>query len=280
MASGNWLKEVFGLEKPIIGMCHLLPLPGDPFYKEGSLSEVIEWAKRDLLALQNGGVDGVIFSNEFSLPYLTKVPIVTVATMARIIGELIPHMKVPFGVDVLWDPIATIDLAVATGAKFVREVFSGVYASDFGLWNLNYGEIARHRKYVGAQEVKMLFNVVPESAKYLAEREILQIVKTTLFNHRPDALCVSGLTAGSPVDLNTLLSVKEMAFQVGVPVFANTGVTVHNVDKMLEVADGAIVGTAFKYEGKFENHVDEKRVREFMEKVHSLRKNVLPREAS
>jgi len=242
-------------------------------------SEVIEWAKRDLLALQNGGVDGVIFSNEFSLPYLTKVPIVTVATMARIIGELIPHIKVPFGVDVLWDPIATIDLAVATGAKFVREVFSGVYASDFGLWNLNYGEIARHRKYVGAQEVKMLFNVVPESAKYLAEREILQIVKTTLFNHRPDALCVSGLTAGSPVDLNTLLSVKEIASQVGVAVFANTGVTVHNVDKMLEVADGAIVGTAFKYEGKFENHVDEKRVREFMEKVHSLRKNVLPREA-
>jgi membrane complex biogenesis BtpA family protein len=237
-------------------------------------SEVIEWAKRDLLSLQNGGVDGVIFSNEFSLPYLTKVPIVTVATMARIIGELIPHIKVPFGVDVLWDPIATIDLAVATGAKFVREVFSGVYASDFGLWNLNYGEIARHRKYVGAQEVKMLFNVVPESAKYLAEREILQIVKTTLFNHRPDALCVSGLTAGSPVDLNTLLSVKEMASQVGVTVFANTGVTVHNVDKMLEVADGAIVGTAFKYEGKFENHVDEKRVREFMEKVHSLRKNI------
>ena len=279
MSSRNWLKEVFGLEKPIIGMCHLLPLPGDPFYKEGSLSEVIEWAKRDLLSLQNGGVDGVIFSNEFSLPYLTKVPIVTVATMARIIGELIPHIKVPFGVDVLWDPIATIDLAVATGAKFVREVFSGVYASDFGLWNLNYGEIARHRKYVGAQEVKMLFNVVPESAKYLAEREILQIVKTTLFNHRPDALCVSGLTAGSPVDLNTLLSVKDMASQVGVAVFANTGVTVHNVDKMLEVADGAIVGTAFKYEGKFENHVDEKRVREFMEKVHSLRRNVLPREA-
>ena len=274
MSSRNWLKEVFGLEKPIIGMCHLLPLPGDPFYKEGSLSEVIEWAKRDLLSLQNGGVDGVIFSNEFSLPYLTKVPIVTVATMARIIGELIPHIKVPFGVDVLWDPIATIDLAVATGAKFVREVFPGVYASDFGLWNLNYGEIARHRKYVGAQEVKMLFNVVPESAKYLAEREILQIVKTTLFNHRPDALCVSGLTAGSPVDLNALLSVKDMASQVGVAVFANTGVTVHNVDKMLEVADGAIVGTAFKYEGKFENHVDEKRVREFMEKVHSLRKNI------
>jgi predicted TIM-barrel enzyme len=34
---------------------------------------------------------------------------------------------------VLWDPYASIDLAAATGAKFIREIMSGVYASDFGL---------------------------------------------------------------------------------------------------------------------------------------------------
>ena len=36
----------------------------------------------DLIALQNGGVDSVMFSNEFSLPYLTKVDTITVAAMA------------------------------------------------------------------------------------------------------------------------------------------------------------------------------------------------------
>lgn len=67
----NWLEELFGVKKPIIAMCHLQPLPGDPYYdKEGGMAKVLDCARRDLHALQNGGVDGVMFSNEFSLPYL------------------------------------------------------------------------------------------------------------------------------------------------------------------------------------------------------------------
>lgn len=71
-----------------------------------------------------------MFSNEASLPYLTKVEPITYVTMARIIGEILAEIKVPHGVNVLWDPLATIDLAVATGSLFVREIFSGVYASE------------------------------------------------------------------------------------------------------------------------------------------------------
>ena len=90
-----------------------------------------------------------MISNEFSLPYLTKTEPITAITMARIIGELLPALDVPYGVNVLWDGRASIDLAVATGAKFVREIFTGVYASDFGLWDTNVGEVARHRARVG-----------------------------------------------------------------------------------------------------------------------------------
>src|SRR5271157_3428032 len=75
-----------------------------------------------------------MFSNEQSLPYLTKVEPITYVTMARIIGEIRREIKLPFGVNVLWDPTASIDLAVAVGGLFVREIFSGVIASDFGLW--------------------------------------------------------------------------------------------------------------------------------------------------
>lgn len=266
---GTWLEEMFGVKKPIIAMCHLLPLPGDPYYENENFDEIIEWAKRDLLALQNGGVDGIMFSNEFSLPYLTKVPTVTVASMARIIGELRSYIQIPFGVDVLWDPMASLDLAAATGAQFIREVFSGVYASDFGLWNLDYGQIARHRRFLGLQNVKLLFNIVPEGASYLGLRNPEEIAKSTVFNHRPDALCVSGLTAGVSVDTSILQKVKKAV--PGSLVFANTGVNAENVEEILSIADGAVVGTAFKYDGKFENHVDEKRVRQFMQKVKNLR---------
>ena len=111
-----WTKDLFGVEKPIIAMCHMQPMPGDPGYDaEGGMEKVLECARKDLHALQEGGVDGIMFSNEFSLPYLTKVETITVASMASVIGELKSEIKIPFGVNCLWDPIASIDLAVAVG---------------------------------------------------------------------------------------------------------------------------------------------------------------------
>ena len=265
-----WVEEVFGTKKPVIAMCHLNSLPGDPYFnKDGGMKTVIEWARKDLLALQNGGVDAVMFSNEFSLPYLTKVKAVTTASMARIIGELMSDIRIPFGVNVLWDPIASLDLAVSAGASFIHEIFSGVYASDFGLWDTNCGEVVRHQHAISAQNVKLLFNIVPEAARYLGNRDIVDIATSTVFNHRPDALCVSGLTAGAETDAQTLKLVKE-----AVPktiVFANTGVRLKNVVEQLSIADGAVVGTTFKLDGIFENHVDEKRVKIFMDKVRSIR---------
>ena len=114
----SWLKEVIGTEKAVIAMCHLRALPGDPsFDAQLGMNWVIDKAWDDLMALQNGGVDAVMFSNEFSLPYLTKVRPETTAAMARIIGQLMSDIRIPFGVNVLWDPVASFDLAMATGAK-------------------------------------------------------------------------------------------------------------------------------------------------------------------
>ncbi|MET3696965.1 hypothetical protein SAMN05877753_101458 [Bacillus oleivorans] len=266
----TWLKDIIGTEKAIIAMCHLLPLPGDPYYeKEKGMDYVIEMARKDLHALQDGGVDAVMFSNEFSLPYLTDVKTETVAAMARIIGELMSEIKVPFGVNVLWDAKKSLDLAAATGAKFVREIFTGVYASDFGTWDTNVGETIRHQYRIGAENVKLLFNIVPEAAKYLADRDIESIAKSTVFNNRPDALCVSGLTAGAQTDLQLLARVKDVVPDT--VVLANTGVRLENLEQQLSVADGAVTGTAFKYDGKFENQVDINRVKEFMDKVKAFR---------
>ena len=264
----SWLKEVIGTEKAIIAMCHLDALPGDPGYG-GCMDKVLEDARKDLIALQNGGVDAVMFSNEFSLPYLTDVETVTVASMGRIIGELMSDIRVPFGVNVLWDAEKSLDLAAATGAKFVREIFTGVYASDFGLWNTNVGKTMRHRKRADAAGVKVLFNILPEAAKYLADRDIESVAKSTVFNNRPDALCVSGLTAGAMTDTSLLKRVKDTV--PGTVVFANTGVRLENVEQQLSIADGAVIGTHFKYDGVFENHVDEKRVEKFMKKVREIR---------
>ncbi len=267
----RWLQALFHVEKPIIAMCHFKALPGDPGYDpQKGMEAIVEAARADLRALQNGGVDAIMFSNEASLPYLTKVEPITTACMARVVAELRSEIKVPFGVNVLWDATASIDLAVATGAQFVREIFTGVYASDFGMWNTNCGEIIRHQHAVHGQHVKLFFNIVPESAVYLAARQVVEIAKSTVFVAKPDAICISGLTAGAETSTATLRQVKE-----AIPdtvVFANTGVRLANVEQMLSIADGAIIGTTFKRDGYIWNEVEEARVREFMEKVRTLRR--------
>ncbi|MCL2684223.1 MAG: BtpA/SgcQ family protein [Synergistaceae bacterium] len=266
----DWISKILGTKKPIVAMCHLRELPGDPnFDAGGSMEKVVELARRDFLNLQEGGVDSVMFSNEFSLPYLRKVNPETTAAMGRVIGQLMGDIKIPFGVNVLWDPYASLDLAAATGALFIREIMSGVYASDFGLWDTCTGEIARHKTRLGLKNLKMFFNIVPEAAKYLADRDIAEIARTTVFNNNPDVVCVSGLTAGAATDSGVLSRVKKAIPDT--PVFANTGCTLETIADTLSIADGAVVGTTFKKDGKFANFVDPDRVKRFMDKVHAVR---------
>jgi uncharacterized protein len=269
----SWIQDVFGTIKPIIAMVHLEALPGDPDYDpQKGMDWVIERAREDLQALQSGGVDSVMFSNEHSLPYMTKVDPITSICMARVVTELLADVSVPFGVNVLWDARASIDLAVATGARFVREIFTGVYASDFGLWNTNCGEVIRHQYSVYGQGVKLLFNIFPEASAYLAERDMASIARSTVFNTRPDGLCVSGMIAGAETDHQVLQAVKAAVPET--PVFVNTGVNLSNIEAKLSIADGAITGTTFKHDGYIWNDVDVRRVKEFMDAVNTFRKSL------
>ena len=271
--TSSWLEDLFHVKKPIIAMCHFLPLPGDPYYdEEKGMDAIIERARKDVKALQDGGVDGIMFSNEYSLPYLTKMEPITLAAMAYVIGQVKDELRVPYGVNCLWDPISSLDVAKAVGGKFIREIISGVYASDFGIWNTSSGETARHRHRIGADDVKMLYNIVPEAAVYLADRDIAQIARTTEFNCKPDAICVSGLTAGSETDTQVLTKVKKATSHT--PIFCNTGCNKDNIVRKLSASDGAVCATTFKVDGRFENPVDYNRVREFMDVVREYRKTL------
>jgi len=265
-----WTEDLFQVKQPVIALLHLRALPGDPlFEKKGGLQSVIDIARRELHALQDGGVDGILFANEFSLPYQPKVDYVTVSAMARVIGELRREVTVPYGVNIASNPLAAIDLAVATDARFVRAAFTGAYLSEAGIINTDVAQAVRRRLYLDRTDIKMLYKVNPESDVYLAERSLQKITKSILFHCFPDGLCVSGVSAGSEADDAILKDVKAVAG--GVPVFCNTGCTAQNVAQKLSVVDGVCVGTAFKKDGSFNNQVEPKRVIEFMDAVRAYR---------
>lgn len=263
-------ERVFGSQKPIIALLHIQALPGDPQYTPGDTMErVVEKARADLLALQNGGVDAVLFSNEYSLPYQNTVDGVVLAAMARVVTELRSEVTVPFGVHVISDPAGTIELAAALGAQFVRSVFTGAYAGEGGLRGSDIAGLIRRKNELGMRDLTMLYMVTAESDGDLSGRQQADIAKAIIFKCAPDALCVSGASAGNPASTAEVEAVRAAAG--GVPVLCNTGTKLHNVDEKLAASDGALVGTWFKKDGKFENMVDETRVREFMDKVNRLR---------
>ena len=263
--------SIFLKPKPIIGMVHLSALPGTPLYSNSKgVEEIIDSAQKDIIALQNAEVDAIMFGNENDRPYELEVNIATTATMAYVIGVLKQYLKIPFGVNVLWDPISTIALATATGASFAREIFSGVYASDMGLWNPDAGKALRYRKLLDNENLLLFYNVSAEFAHSLDKRSIADRAKSLAFSSLPDAILVSGPITGESVDLSELESVKKVIKKI--PVLANTGVNISNVDKILNVADGAIVGSSIKVDGITWNQVDEGRAKDLMSKVNEIRK--------
>lgn len=259
-----------GKKKIVIGMVHLGALPGTPLYNEaGGIPALIEAAAADLAALQEGGVDAIMFGNENDRPYSLKAPAASVAAMAAIISRLVPSIRIPFGVNYLWDPVASICIAAATGAKFVREIFTGVYASDMGFWVPDCDGALKARRNLNVPNLKLLFNINAEFAAPLDTRPLPLRARSAVFSSLADAILVSGPITGQPAAQSDLNDV--CAAVTTVPVLANTGVNLTNVADVLGVASGCVVGTHFKIDGHTWNAVDPGRVKIFMDKVGSLR---------
>jgi membrane complex biogenesis BtpA family protein len=260
----NVFESIFGKPRAVIAMAHFPPLPGQPLYDAAAgLDGIRARVTRDLEVLGGSDVDAVMFGNEGDRPYRTHVGPETIATMAALITELKRDLPIPFGVDVLWDPIATIAVAKATGASFAREIFTGAYAGDFGIWNTDAAEALGFRRRIDASGIPLFFNIAAEFAAPLAPREIGLTARSAVFSALADAVCVSGALTGVGVDLGRLRTVKDAVGDVAV--IANTGVTAETVSEILDVADGVIVGTSLKRDGLTWNEVDRDRVLRFVD---------------
>jgi hypothetical protein len=258
------LKSLFGTAKPIIAMVHFPALPGTPRHDATiCIDGMVERMRRDLRYLLDGGVDAVMFCNEDDRPYAFHADFAAVAVMTRVIAELRPKDR-PFGVDFLWDAKAALAVAKATGAAFIREVVTGNYESDMGLWSLDAAGLYRYRKQIGAEDVRIFDNICPEFASPLGTRSVALRARSAVVSSLVDAILISGQTAGSEASLADLKEAKEAVRDMA-PVLVNTGVRADTVAKYLEVVDGVIVGSSLKKDGYTWNQVELARVTAFMQ---------------
>lgn len=262
--------KLFAGIKPVIAMVHLNPMPGTPLYDaDAGVEGIYRNALLDLDALQAAGVDAVMFGNENDRPYELEVDIATTSAMAFVIGRLAERIQKPFGVNVLWDPDSTVALAAATGAAFVREIFTGTYASDMGPWTPNAGRAMRRARQLDRRDLVILNNVSAEFAASMDSRPLPDRARSAVFSSIPDAVLVSGAITGELASMVDLELVK--AALPHTPVLANTGVKHGTVTDVLKIADGCVVGSSLKVDGHTWNAVDPVRAQEFMDIVRKTR---------
>ena len=263
------LVQRFGTPKPVIAMLHFPGLPGRPRHnRELGRSHLVDVVGRDLETLQDAGVDGVLFCNENDIPYQLAVGPEIPAAMAAVIGELRASVRVPFGVNILWDAKSSIAVARATGATFVREVLTGVYESDLGMIAPAIGDLAGYRTAIGADNVAFFDNISPELSSALGSRGIADRARSAAFLG-VDAILISGPAAGVTFAMSDLRTAKDAVPDV--PVFANTGVSAERLDEIFAVADGVIVGTSLKVDGDTWSRVDPARAERLMDAARAIR---------
>lgn len=229
----------------IVGMLHLLPLPGAPRF-DGDSQRIVEHALGDAAALIEGGVDAIMIENFGDVPYFPdKVPRETIAWMTRVGGLVRDKCDLPLGVCVLKnDGRAALAIAHSIDAEFIRVCILGSpRVTDQGLVQPEAYDLLRDRARLGA-DIKILADVdikhsYPLAASFSLKAEAADLIAREL----ADALIVTGTATGVAIKESDLCAIRGVA---DVPIFVGSGVTEANIKQFSMDASGFIVGTSLK----------------------------------
>ena len=257
-------KQTFGnVSKPIIGCLHMSALPGTPYYDAGlSMKDHIQRLKNDAKILMSLGYDAVVFANEGDRPYQPHVSPEIIATYVRIACEVIPELHTPYGCGVLIDPIATLAVANAIAASFVRTYVSNSYEGTFGHQQFIPADIFRYQKQIGAERVKVYTYFEAHAGVCLDTRSTEDQIASGFATMPISGMLVGGPRAGLAPDQAKFMAIRK-AFP-DKPLILGSGANIDNISALLPNCDGVIVGTTIKRDAYLYNEIDPKRAEAFI----------------
>jgi len=256
--------------RAVIGMVHLRALPGSPRW-DGDMAAVVRAALDDALALADGGVDALVVENHGDVPFTAgRVDAATVAGMAVATAEIRRRVALPIGVNVLKNDVrSALVVAAATGARFVRvNVHVGAVAADQGIIQSEAHDSLRYRRLLGLG-ISILADVQAKHGMPLAPVPIEQEARDCYARGLADALVVSGVATGEPTPMSDLKRVRGAVPEA--PLLVGSGASAETVAELLSIADGVIVGTSLKRDGRLANPVDVERVRRLVTAARGAR---------
>jgi uncharacterized protein len=253
------LMQVLGIDKPLIGVVHLLPLPGAPGYS-GSMKKIETRAMTDAATYLEGGMDGILVENFGDSPFFPdSVPPETIAAMSVIASRLRDLGTFPIGVNVLRnDGAAALAIAESCGAEFIRvNVLATPMITDQGIITGCAAELMRKRRLLNS-DVDVWADLLVKHASPLAPIDPPAAAKDMVERSMATALILTGSRTGTSVEASLLERMRKPLRST--PLIIGSGTNARNLADYLRLADGFLVGTALKKNGRTTSAVDPVRV--------------------
>ena len=243
----NKIAEIFGTDKPIIGMLHL---------KGETDSAILEQVEKELQLMLENKVDCVLVENYFGSPKQAE-------QILRYISEKYPDIC--YGINLLHDDALAFELAEKYHAKFIQ--------LDSVAGHLDAAEDKKFEAFIGNARKRcnafVLGGVRFKYQPYKSGRRLDEDLAIGM--KRCDAVVVTGDATGQETNLEKINSFRRIIGDF--PLFVGAGMTPENAREQLEIADGAVVGSYFKDTYKDTGDICAGHIRDFMNAVELVRKD-------
>jgi membrane complex biogenesis BtpA family protein len=265
------LESLFPESKPVIGVIHLNALPGTPL-SWLTVDDLTELAVREAQIYRAGGVDGIMIENMHDTPYQRgRVGPEIVAAMAVIGRAVRTESRLPTGVQVLAGAnIEAMAVAHAANLDYIRaEGYAFAHVADEGLIEASAAELLRYRKMIGADRVQVWADIKKKHSSHAITADVgIGETAAAVEFMRADALIVTGSVTGEPPRAG---DAREAKAHSRLPVLLGSGIDPDNVAEYCAIADGFIIGSAFKTDGQWSNTVELPRVECLMAAIRKAR---------
>jgi membrane complex biogenesis BtpA family protein len=257
------------LNKPVIGMLHLLPLPGTEDYDGKGFNPILDRACEEGRILAAGGIDAILLQNTGDLPPSERGEVETIAYMSVIGAALRREIQTPLGVNILANGASSaLAVAHAIDAAFVRiKVYIGAVVTTEGILQGASREALEFRRKVGAEHISIAADVYDRTSAPVGEMPIGIAADLAWRIGHADALVVTGYSVE-----DSFARMREVKRTLPNSILlAGGGATADNIGQFLSTCDGVIVGSSIKDTGRFVGKVDAMRLARFMEAAHTAR---------
>ena len=250
-------RELFGRHRALVGMVHVGALPGTPRSRCG-IDELLVNAARDASLLADAGFDALLIENMHDLPYLKRnVGPEIIASMSVIARALRETVELPMGIQILAGANrAALAVAQSADCGFIRaEGFAYASVADEGLLEeADAGPLLRYRKSIDAEGIAVLADVRKKHSAHALTADVpLEEQVETIEFMGGDGVIVTGSATGRPVDTDEVVRAGNAS---GLPVITGSGACAETIALLLDHADAAIIGSATKTDGRWDQPVD------------------------